>query len=48
MKEYDLYSEFGLALGTHPRIIDEELNALTVAIRLCRAASFIIMVQAGN
>ena len=32
MKEYDLYSEFGLALGTHPRIIDEELNALTVAI----------------
>lgn len=32
MKEYDLYSEFGLALGTHPRITDEELNALTVAI----------------
>ena len=27
-----MYSEFGLALGTHPRIIDEELNALTVAI----------------
>ena len=32
MKEYDLYSEFGLALGGHPRITDEELNALTVAI----------------
>ena len=32
MKEYDLYSEFGLALGAHPRIADEELNALTVAI----------------
>lgn len=32
MKEYDLYSEFGLALGTHPRIEDAELNDLTVAI----------------
>lgn len=32
MKEYDLYSEFGLALGTHPQITDEELNQLTVAI----------------
>ena len=32
MKEYDLYSEFGLALGVHPRIADEELNALSVAI----------------
>lgn len=32
MKEYDLYSEFGLALGAHPRIEDEELNALSVAI----------------
>ena len=32
MKEYDLYSEFGLALGAHPGIADEELNALTVAI----------------
>lgn len=29
---YDLYSEFGLALGNHPRIIDPELNALKVAI----------------
>jgi galactokinase/mevalonate kinase-like predicted kinase len=29
---YDLYSDFGLALGEHPRIADEELNALTVAI----------------
>ena len=32
LKEYDLYSEFGLALGAHPGIADEELNALTVAI----------------
>ena len=32
LKEYDLYSEFGLALGAHPRIIDKELNALSVAI----------------
>ena len=29
---YDMYSEFGLALGEHPRIIDEELNQLSVAI----------------
>lgn len=32
MKEYDLYSEFGLALGAHPKIGDEQLNALTVAV----------------
>lgn len=32
MKAYDLYAEFGLALGAHPRIADEELNELTVAI----------------
>lgn len=29
---YDMYSEFGLALGEQPRIIDEELNQLSVAI----------------
>jgi len=29
---YDLYSEFGLALGAHPKIEDPELNALSVAI----------------
>ena len=29
---YDMYSEFGLALGEQPRIIDEELNKLSVAI----------------
>ena len=29
---YDMYSEFGLALGTNPRIKDEELNRLSVAI----------------
>ena len=29
---YDMYSEFGLALGNSPRIYDEELNALSVAI----------------
>ncbi len=32
VKNYDLYSEFGLALGNHPRIADPELNALKVAI----------------
>lgn len=29
---YDLYSDFGCALGEHPRIIDKELNELRVAI----------------
>lgn len=29
---YDMYSEFGLALGNHPKIEDPELNSLKVAI----------------
>lgn len=29
---YDLYSDFGLSLGSTPRICDEELNQLSVAI----------------
>ena len=32
LKEYDLYSEFGCALGTEPTLADEELRKLTVAI----------------
>lgn len=32
MQQYDLYSEFGLALGEHPQIQDSELNSLSVAI----------------
>ena len=32
LHEYDLYSEFGCALGTHPTIKDAELSQLTVAI----------------
>ena len=32
LKEYDLYSEFGCALGTDPLIADEELRQLKVAI----------------
>lgn len=32
MKAYDLYAEFGLALGANPRIADAELNQLSVAI----------------
>jgi hypothetical protein len=32
LKEYDLYSEFGCALGTQPLIEDEELKSLKVAI----------------
>ena len=29
---YDMYSDFGLTLGEHPRLADEELNQLSVAI----------------
>ncbi len=29
---YDLYSDFGLSLGTHPRLDDEEVNQLSIAI----------------
>lgn len=29
---YDLYSDYGLALGAHPRKTDEEVNRLSVAI----------------
>ena len=32
LKEYDLYSEFGCALGTNPTIDDSELRELSVAI----------------
>ena len=32
IKFYDLYSEFGLALGNNPKIVDKELNELKVAI----------------
>ena len=29
---YDLYSDYGLALGEHPKTIDKEINELSVAI----------------
>jgi len=32
LRFYDMYSEFGLALGASPKIVDEEVNKLTVAI----------------
>ena len=32
LKEYDLYSEFGCALGTNPTIDDPELRELSVAV----------------
>ena len=32
IQEYDLYSEFGCSLGTHPIIADDELRQLKVAI----------------
>lgn len=40
MKSYDLYSEFGLSLGEHPRIIDQELNQLSVAILSLEGGEF--------
>lgn len=32
IRYYDLYSDYGLALGENPRIEDEEINSLSVAI----------------
>jgi len=32
LREYDMYGEFGCALGTDPTTVDEALGALTVAI----------------
>ena len=32
LRPYDLYSEFGCALGTHPTLDDAELRALSVAV----------------
>lgn len=32
LKYYDLYSDFGRALGEHPQVVDEELNRLSVVI----------------
>lgn len=32
IKYYDLYSDYGLALGKHPRIEDKDVNELSVAI----------------
>jgi len=32
LRFYDLYSEFGCSLGTHPTLADDELNQLSVAI----------------
>lgn len=32
LKNYDMYSEFGCALGTEPSVIDPELNGLKVAV----------------
>ena len=32
LKEYDMYSEYGCTLGTHPTIDDPELHELSVAI----------------
>lgn len=32
IREYDLYSDFGRALGTDPQVDDEELRSLSVAI----------------
>ena len=37
---YDMYSEFGLALGDRPTLDDPELNSLTVAILPLEGGSF--------
>jgi len=37
---YDLYSEYGLALGKHPQIADAELNKLSVAILPLQGGEF--------
>lgn len=37
---YDMYSEFGLALGDSPKVEDDELNRLTVAILPLEGGSF--------
>ena len=39
LREYDLYSDFGCALGTNPGVADPELSQLKVAIVPCRAES---------
>ena len=39
---YDMYSDFGLTLGEHPRMMDDELNKLSVAILPLPGGSFII------
>lgn len=31
-KQYDLYSQFGGCLGTHPTLADDEINSLSVAV----------------
>ena len=40
LKEYDLYGEFGLALGTHPLIEDPGLKELSVAILPLQGGAF--------
>lgn len=37
---YDLYSQFGPAMGNHPHIVDPEINALKVAILPLHDAQF--------
>ena len=37
---YDMYAEFGLALGDHPRLEDEELNRLKVVVLPLEGGSF--------
>ena len=45
---YDMYSEFGLALGDRPTLDDPELNSLTVAILPLKAGVFTIMGRAAR
>lgn len=43
---YDLYSEFGCALGCHPSLPDEALKELKVAILPSQVANFTTTAQA--
>ena len=40
LREYDLYSEFGCTLGTHPTLDDAELRQLSVAVVPLTGGSF--------
>jgi galactokinase/mevalonate kinase-like predicted kinase len=48
LKEYDMYSEFGCTLGTHPTIDDPELHELSVAIVPLQGGEFYHFCTSGE